>query len=348
MEILVNGEIVLYGAVGDDFWIDSFTDKDVMLALNELRANTEIIVRINSGGGDAFIGLAIYNALKSSPAKIIIYVDGIAASAASVIAMAADELVMKEGSMMMIHDPSSITFGDAADHAKSFEILDKLGDQMARIYSRKARDDADTIRQMMRDEKWLTSSEAVDLGFADATDDEHKAVTAALFDYRVYSNAPKNLITLATANASIFNKSKQLIDDERTEIMSIQIKPDENIETEVTEEVETADVIDVAAIAAQASAAERARITAITTDEAAIGRSDLAAHFAFQTDITVEAAVAALKASPKKSTEVATLTPVAKPAAQYVEPLETMNGLHASARKPIDVNAVYNQRNQAR
>lgn len=353
MEILVNGEIVLYGAVGESYWSDSFTDRDVILALNELRANDKIIVRMNSGGGDAFMGLTIFNALKACPSEIVIYVDGIAASAASVIAMAADRLIMNEGSMMMIHDPASVTYGDAADHEKTQDLLNKLGDQMARLYSRRANGEPDEIRDMMRAETWLTSDEAVSLGFADEADSEAEAKVAALFDYRIYANAPKALVAMATANASLFKSENKTSRDEteRNGIMPKNIEVQANepaAQTGAENDPAEAEPIDNGALIAAARQEERARITAITTDEQAAGRSDLAAHFAFNTSMSVADAVAALKASPVKAKGDAARTPAQghNVTTQIVEPLETMDGGTFSASKPqLNATRIYDAYN---
>lgn len=335
MDILIDGEIVLYGAVGESFWSDSFTDRDVILALNELSGSEEITVRINSGGGDAFMGLTIYNALKACSSNIVVYVDGIAASAASVIAMGADKLVMNEGSMMMIHDPSSITFGDAADHEKTQELLNKLGDQMANLYSRKANDGPEEIRDMMRAETWLTSDEAVEFGFADEADGEHQAVAASLFDYRVYANAPAELKTMAVAYAATLKPTPRE-NYERTETVTKQVSQ-QAISTASNDDVDPP--IDIKKIENDARKAERDRITAITTDEAVDGRSDLAAHFAFQTDMPVEQAIAALKASNKKEAKQAEPE---VPTAQTVEPMEAMDGSGMNApQMALDPAKIY-------
>lgn len=342
MDILIDGEIVLYGAVGESFWSDSFTDRDVILALNELSGSEEITVRINSGGGDAFMGLTIYNALKACSSNIVVYVDGIAASAASVIAMGADKLVMNEGSMMMIHDPSSITFGDAADHEKTHELLNKLGDQMATLYSRKANDGPEEIRDMMRAETWLTSGEAVELGFADEADGEHQAVAASLFDYRVYANAPEELKSMAVAYAATLKPTPRE-NYERTETVTQQVSQQASISTP---EGDDAEPIDVDKLTAEASDKERERILAITTHDAADGRTDLAAFLAFKTNRSVDECVATLQNANKKEAKQAEPK---VPTAQTVEPMEAMDGSGMQMPAPkLNANEIYAKRRVAR
>lgn len=190
--LYVNGEILLYGDVGDPWgWGDGFAPADVAQALAAHGAG-DITVRINSGGGIAWDGTAIFSLLKAHPGQVTVIIDGIAASAASLIAMAGDAIEMRGGAMMMIHDASGITWGTAADHEKSAGMLDKLSGQYARIYSeRSARSEAD-IRAYMLAETWFTAEEAVEAGLATAVASTPSIETAS-FDYRVYAHAPAGL-----------------------------------------------------------------------------------------------------------------------------------------------------------
>ncbi|WP_167738090.1 head maturation protease, ClpP-related [Leisingera sp. NJS201] len=191
MTILVDGELVLYGFVGDDFWDEGFTASQVIDALAMLGRDADITVRINSGGGYTDDGIAIYNALKAHRGDVAVVVDAIAASSASVIAMAGDTITMRSGALMMIHDPAKFTWGDAGDHEKSTEQLNKLADLMADIYAEQTGEDAETIREDMKDELWLTGEEAVARGFATDTEGG-RAKAVAAFDYRVFARAPRN------------------------------------------------------------------------------------------------------------------------------------------------------------
>ena len=124
-------------------------------------------MRINSPGGSVFDGVAIYNALKRHDAAITVWIDGIAASIASMIAMAGDEVVMPENAMLMLHDPSGLVVGTAADMRGMAEALDRMKAGMVAAYRDKSgRDDAE-IEALMRDETWLSAQEAVALGLAD-------------------------------------------------------------------------------------------------------------------------------------------------------------------------------------
>jgi ATP-dependent protease ClpP protease subunit len=190
--LYVNGEILLYGDVGDPWgWGDGFTPADVAQAL-AAHGPGDVTVRINSGGGIAWDGTAIFSLLKAHSGQVKVVVDGIAASAASLIAMSGDAIEMRGGAMMMIHDASGITWGTAAEHEKSAGMLDKLSGQYARIYSdRSARSEAD-IRAYMLAETWFTAEEAVEAGLATAVVETATVETAA-FDYRVYAHAPAGL-----------------------------------------------------------------------------------------------------------------------------------------------------------
>jgi ATP-dependent protease ClpP protease subunit len=196
MPILQDGELLLYGFVGDSFWEEGFTSRDVIDALAEVGRDADLTVRINSGGGYAYEGIAIYNALANHKGKVTVQVDAVALSAASVIAMAGEEIRMLSGSLMMIHDAAVITIGNADDHEVSRQMLDKMSAQIASIYADQSGKAADAIRASMKAETWMTAEEAVAEGFAtEAVDTSARAVAA--FDYRAFAHAPKKLVALA-------------------------------------------------------------------------------------------------------------------------------------------------------
>jgi ATP-dependent protease ClpP protease subunit len=186
--LLVGGELLLYGDVGDR-WGDGsgFTDMEVIEAVTE-HGFGPLTARLNSGGGFAHQGVSIYNTLKMH-GNVSIQVDAIAASAASLIAMAGTKITMLTGSMMMIHDPSGLTIGTAKDHMDSAGVLNKIGDLAAKIYAQRTGKPVDEVRAMMLATTWLDAEEAVNAGFA--TDkDSLDAVAASAFDYTLYANVP--------------------------------------------------------------------------------------------------------------------------------------------------------------
>lgn len=162
-------EVLLY----DDIGAWGITAGDFINELRDIKAST-IVLRINSGGGNVFDGLAIYNALVRHPATVNVFIDGIAASAASFIAMAGDTLMMMPHSQMMIHDAEGGAIGPADVMRQMADILDKQSDNIASIYAEKAGGTTAEWRTRMRDELWLGPEEAVEIGLADGIEGEEE------------------------------------------------------------------------------------------------------------------------------------------------------------------------------
>lgn len=172
--------LLLYGVCGDDFWSDGYTAKGVADWLNENAGAEQIEVRINSGGGFVDDGTAIYNLLAGFPARKRVVIDGVAASMAAIIAMAGDERVMGVGTLLMIHMPWQVTMGDASDHRRNADVLDKFAQQHARILAARSGQEFDAVWRMMEAETWLEAKEAVELGFAtEAAEDEAQAAATS-------------------------------------------------------------------------------------------------------------------------------------------------------------------------
>ncbi|HKO86541.1 MAG TPA: head maturation protease, ClpP-related, partial [Actinomycetota bacterium] len=155
-------EVYIYDEIG---WL-GHTAADLMSELKAITA-PEITLRINSPGGEIFDGIAIYSQLRNHPARVTVQVDSLAASIASVIAMAGDRIVMQPFSQMMIHDGSGMCIGDAADMLDMAELLGRQSDNIAAIYNERAGGGAKTWRQRMKAETWYTAEEAVAAGLAD-------------------------------------------------------------------------------------------------------------------------------------------------------------------------------------
>src|SRR4051812_21162515 len=198
-ELLVDGEVLLYGCVGDGLWGECFTARDVVMALAEVGRGNDVVVRLNSGGGFASEGAAIYNALANHKGHKTIYVDGIAASAASLIAMAGDQINMRKGSVMMIHDPSGVTMGTAGDHAKSIESLNAMADACAEIYADRSGKSVEDARAEMREEIWLTPQQAIERGYATAVI-EAEAAIPTMFAYHLYQHPPQHVMSVANTS----------------------------------------------------------------------------------------------------------------------------------------------------
>ncbi|HEY0637938.1 MAG TPA: head maturation protease, ClpP-related, partial [Pseudonocardiaceae bacterium] len=156
-------EVYLYDEIG--FWGVMATDfVEQLIGI----AASKIVLHVNSPGGDVFDGLAIYNALCDHPASIDVRVDGLAASAASFISMAGDNVVMNRGAQMMIHDASGLCIGNAADMADMQALLDRVSDTIAGVYAARAGGEAAAWRTAMRAETWYSPAEAVTAGLADS------------------------------------------------------------------------------------------------------------------------------------------------------------------------------------
>lgn len=173
-----SGEIAIYNDIGA--W--GITSEDFRNELQALGDVSKIDLRINSAGGDVFDGVAIYNLLIRHPAKIVVTVDGIAASIASMVAMAGDEVVMPDNTMMMIHDPmGEIVGGGTADDMREIaDLIDRLKENMISAYMRRSNLDRDGVAALMSDETWLSADEAVKYGFADRVVESVKIAARAL------------------------------------------------------------------------------------------------------------------------------------------------------------------------
>jgi ATP-dependent Clp endopeptidase proteolytic subunit ClpP len=188
-------EIVIYDEIGA-FGIPAKAFLDELKALGPV---AEVTVRINSPGGSVFDGVAIYNALKRHDAAITVWVDGIAASIASMIAMAGDEVVMPENAMLMLHDPSGLVMGTATDMRGMAEALDRMKAGMVAAYRDKSGRDDTEIEALMQAETWLSAQEAVALGLADRV--EAPVRMAAHFDLSRFRNAPPQLAALVATTS---------------------------------------------------------------------------------------------------------------------------------------------------
>lgn len=161
-------EILIYSDIGDSWWGDGVTAKDVAEQLKALDKVETIDVRINSYGGDVFDGLAIYRQLVDfKSAKIVTHVDGIAASAASVVAMAGQTIKVAETSFIMIHDAWTIAMGNAAELRAVAERVDTTSSELAKLYAHRSGKTEAVMREYMHQEKWFNAQEAIDAGLAD-------------------------------------------------------------------------------------------------------------------------------------------------------------------------------------
>lgn len=186
------GEIYVYEAIGEG-WFGGITAKSFADSLRELGNVAALDIYINSPGGSVFDGVAIHNLIKRhAAAEKIVHVDGIAASIASIIAMAGTEIRIAANGMLMIHDPWGMSIGTAADMRRQADALDKVRSTLLDTYVARTGREANQVSDWMTAETWMTADEAVDRGFADKKTDE-KAVKAEFAMLEKFARVPDQL-----------------------------------------------------------------------------------------------------------------------------------------------------------
>ena len=186
-EVLIYDEIGAYGVSAKGF----------LAELGALPDEAAIDLRLNSPGGSVFDAVAIHNALSRHSGTVTVWIDGIAASAASYIAMAGDEIVMPENAFLMIHDPSGLVMGTAADMRDMAGTLDKIAGSMLRGYAARSGKPEDEIAGLMAAETWFGAAEALEAGLA--TRMAEPVRIAASFDIGRFRNAPPELVAAVEA-----------------------------------------------------------------------------------------------------------------------------------------------------
>lgn len=186
------GEIQLYGPIGASIWSDGITLAEFSADLKALANVATIDIRINSDGGDVFEGRAMYNLLVQHKAKKTVYVDGLAASIASLIAMSGNEIVMGDGAFMMIHQPWGGAVGTADDMRRTADLLDSVNVTLVDTYTARTGMKRDEVMALVVAETWMPADEAVEKGFADKVADGVR-VAAAVVNIQAYRNLPEPL-----------------------------------------------------------------------------------------------------------------------------------------------------------
>lgn len=190
------------GYIAQDSWFDDdITPKQFKSELTS--SDGDVIVWINSPGGDVFAASQIYNMLKEYNGKVTVKIDGIAASAASVIAMAGSEILMSPVAMMMIHNPATVIFGEASDFQNGIDMLSEVKESIINAYEKRTGLARNKISKMMDSETWFSANKAVELGFADKVlyDDKQDEINDGfIFDKVTVTNALIKKIPKATQN----------------------------------------------------------------------------------------------------------------------------------------------------
>ena len=205
------GELTLYGEISDITWFgDEVTPKQFKEDLDALGDIDVLNVYINSPGGDVFAGQAIYSMLKRHKAQVKVYIDGLAASIASLVAMAGDKVIMPANAMMMIHNPWTWGAGNANDFRKLADDLDKIRESMIAAYENRSALTSEEIANLMDAETWLSAKDSLEYGFADEI--EAAKDVAAYVDEKYlarYKNAPRELLKNGVSDEEVRAKEAQ-------------------------------------------------------------------------------------------------------------------------------------------
>jgi ATP-dependent Clp protease, protease subunit len=193
--LATGAEVAIYDEIG----AYGVSAKGFLAELGALPAGTPIDLRINSPGGSVFDAVAIYNAIQRHEGAVTVWIDGIAASAASYIAMAGDEIVMPENAFLMIHDPAGLVMGTADDMRAMAEALDKVKGSLVQGYAAKSEREPQDIAALMAAETWFDAKDALAAGLA--TRIAEPVRIAARFDIARFRNAPPSLIEASVPGA---------------------------------------------------------------------------------------------------------------------------------------------------
>ena len=168
-----SAELILYGSIGSDEYWDDISDKAFKQDIENLGDIENITLHINSPGGSVFSAVAIANTLKNHKAKITANIDGLAASAATIITSACDTVKMPKNALFMVHNPITFAYGNNQDMQKTLEMLNKVKNSIIETYLNKAKTDKETLSELMDNETWMSAEEAKEYGFIDEILDEN-------------------------------------------------------------------------------------------------------------------------------------------------------------------------------
>lgn len=260
-EVKAQGEsadVMIYDQIGSGFFEEGVTAKSFAAELKAAGKVKTLNVHINSLGGSVVDGLAIYNSLAKHKARKTVHIDGIAASIASVIAMAGDEIRLAENGFVMIHDPSSIAVGSAEEMRKQADILDKVKASIVGTYAKRTGQSEETLSAMMSEETWLSATEAKELGFADVIGDSVKIAALATIDN--FTNVPDEVrrLVASAAEPEIQNEEPLIMADETKVEAPSAVEP-----ATVANVITQADIDNAAKAAADADHARTTEILAL-------------------------------------------------------------------------------------
>jgi ATP-dependent protease ClpP protease subunit len=259
------GEIMFYGYIADSaYWDDEVSPKTLMNDLKALGNVSRVTVRINSYGGDVFAAHAIFNILKQHAAEIVVRIDGIAASAATIVAMAGDRIVMPSNAMMMIHNPWTMAAGNSEDMRKTAEMLDQVKETIIAAYMTRSGLSRDELSDLMDDETWMMAAEAVEKGFADEVEGAVRVAASIGGGSLVVNGTSFDLSKIRSIPAALFAVSEEVN----------EMTPENNATSEVVaalqdEGAAVEEEPEAAAAEGTAAAAEEAPVEAAAEEPAA-------------------------------------------------------------------------------
>lgn len=230
-------KLFLDGVISETTWFED--DITPAMFKEELDEGTgPITVWINSPGGDVIAAAQIYNMLSQYPGKVTVMIDGLAASAASVVAMAGDDIVMSPVSMLMIHNPAMMAYGDHADFEKAIAVLDEVKESIINAYAEKTGLSRNKISRLMDEETWMNARKALELGFANS-------ILGRISDdsgYMAVDPLPRNSILFSRKweDKDFFKKLKESIPEPEMKELPIECDVDDVLEEEeLFEDLET-------------------------------------------------------------------------------------------------------------
>jgi ATP-dependent protease ClpP protease subunit len=309
----LRGEVLIYGDISEDpqWFRDELTPKTFRESLRSLGDVKRIDVHINSYGGFVSAGAAIYSILKQQSAEVVVHIDGFALSAASVIAMAGDTVIMPGNAMMMIHNPSVWSAGDANQLRKDAETLDKLRETMVAAYTSKTGLPRDEIIEMLDAETWLTADEAVGKGFADVVVEPLMAVAhvkanviavnGQVFDLSQYKKPPVSLLKNNEMEGNDLGNKDKTTATPDVNPAPLPVNQETTAQPTAPTGETTAPAVDRDAIFAEAVAAERARLAALD-DLTVPGAEELIAQAKQSGALPQDVAIEIIKAQKKPGT----------------------------------------------
>ena len=216
-----SAELILYGSIGSDEYWDDISDKAFKQDIENLGDVENIILHINSPGGSVFSAVAIANTLKNHKAKITANIDGLAASAATIITSACDTVKMPKNALFMIHNPITFAYGNNQEMQKIIEMLDKVKNSIIETYLNKTKTDKETLSELMDNETWMDAKTAKEYGFID------EIVNEEVGKEFVENKLIINNMAFDISKFKNFGKAKDIVIDNKKNTKEVKMTLDE-------------------------------------------------------------------------------------------------------------------------